>query len=777
MTKIWSFVGLIFIGIALPVMMQGQACTLSISGKVLNAKTGEPMAFANVAIKGINIGAVADENGLYKIENLCKGDYVLVCTRIGCDHLEHTIHLQNNIIKDFQLVEESIQLENVLVHGEAIKLQNTQATSELSGAALSSTQGLPLSESLKKLPGVSTLNTGASIAKPVIQGLHSTRILILNNGVRQEGQQWGSEHAPEIDPFIADKVNVIKGASGVRYGADAIGGVILITPRALPVQKGIGGEFNLQGFSNGQMGVASGMLQGNLGGKLPLSGRIQGTLKKSGNLQTPNYFLENTGVQEYNFSWATGLKRDKFDVETFYSRFYTKLGIFRGSHIGNLTDLQNAIERERPLDDGSFSYEIGRPQQRISHELFKLSSSLQTGDIGKLNFQYARQFNRRQEFDAHKQFNELSEEITIPSIEFELTTHTADLTWEHKPFLNLRGDIGLDFMYQKNTTDRGALIPNYDSYNASAFWIERWKNYPFPLELEAGIRYDYRWMSVGQQGRDTIGLDLNFSNVSGTFGAIYKFPKLVILRLNIGSAWRAPNVSELYSDGVHHGSASYEKGDPSLKPERAVNTSLTAELDNKKNFTVSINIYYNNIQDFIYLNPREQPQLTIRGAFPAFDYRQADARIMGLDWGLDYEFIPNWAIESRISLLRSWNRTLDDYLVFMPADRFQHGLKYNFNNKDTEKEAPFIRFTMTNVLKQTRVPKNTDYAPAPPGYTRFDLEVGTTFYLKKQPIEAGLSILNVFDESYREYLNRFRYFSDELGRNISLRIKIPFGVK
>ncbi|MBK7870007.1 MAG: TonB-dependent receptor [Saprospiraceae bacterium] len=482
-------------------------------------------------------------------------------------------------------------------------------------------------------------------------------------------------------------------------------------------------------------------------------------------------------MQEYNFSWATGLKRDKFDVEAFYSRFYTKLGIFRGSHIGNLTDLQNAIERERPLDDGEFSYEIGRPQQRISHELFKLSSSLQTGEIGKLNFQYARQFNRRQEFDAHKQFNELSEEITMPSIEFELTTHTADLIWEHKPFLNLRGDFGVDFMYQKNTTDRGALIPNYDSYNASAFWIERWKNYPFPLELEAGIRYDYRWMSVGQQGRDTIGQDLDFSNVSGTFGAIYKLPKLVILRLNMGTAWRAPNVSELYSDGVHHGSASYEKGDPNLKTERAINTSLTAELDNKKNFNISLNLYYNNIQDFIYLNPREQPQLTIRGAFPAFDYRQADARIMGLDWGLDYEFIPDWTIESGISLLRSWNRTLDDYLVFMPADRFQHGLKYSFNNKNTNKEAPFIRFTMTNVLKQNRVPADTDYAPAPSGYTRFDLEAGATFYLKKQPIEAGLSILNVFDESYREYLNRFRYFTDELGRNISLRIKIPFGVK
>lgn len=760
-----------------PLWLQGQNCTYSIRGKVINSLTGEPLAFANVMIKELNTGTVADENGHYHIDGLCEGNYTIVCTHITCNHAEHHISLEHDIQKDFKLKETSVFLESVTVAGKAIQLQNTQATDEISGKELASSQGLPLAESLKKLPGVTTLNTGASIAKPVIQGLHSSRILILNNGVRQEGQQWGTEHAPEIDPFIADRVSIIKGASGVRYGADAIGGVILVEPRALPDQRGLGGEVNLQGFSNGRMGVASGMLQGNLGGKLPLSGRIQGTLKQGGNLQTPDYFLDNTGVQEYNFSWGLGLKKEKFDINAFYSRFYTKIGILSSAHIGNLTDLQNAIERERPLDDGEFTYEIGRPQQRISHELFKLSSSLSTGNAGKLNFQYARQFNHRQEFDAHKQFNELSEEITVPSIELELTTHTADLVWEHKPFLNLRGDLGANLMYQKNTTDRGALIPNYDSYNASFFWIERWKNYPFPLEFEAGVRYDYRWMSVGRQGRDTIGQDLEFSNISGTFGVIYKLPKLVTFRMNIGSAWRAPNMSELYSDGVHHGSASYEKGDPNLKPERALNTSITTEFDNQKNFSASLNLYHNTIQDFIFLQPREQPQLTIRGAFPAFEYKQANARLMGLDWSLNYEFIPNWAFESRVSMLRARNRTIDDYLVFMPSDRFQNGLKYKFNNKNTDTDAPFIRITMINALEQTRVPANTDYTAPPPGYTRFDLEAGATFYLRKQPVEVGLAVYNLLDERYREYLNRFRYFVDEPGRNISLRLKVPFGIK
>lgn len=763
----------LFLG-AWAVAMFAQNCSLSLRGTVLNADTGEPLAFATIAIKENNRGAVADANGQYQLTNLCAGAYTVVCTRVGCNHVEHQVVLQADHVFDFKLEEESIQLDKIVVEGTAVAPQTTQAKMEVSDIELAANQGLNLGETLKRLPGVTLLSTGATIAKPVIQGLHSNRILILNNGVRQEGQQWGAEHAPEIDPYIAERVSVVKGAAGVRYGSDAIGGVILVEPRALPKVKGLGGAVNLVGFSNGRTGVASGLLHGKLGGKLPLAGRIQGTLKKGGNLRTPDYFLNNTGIREYNFSWAVGLQKERWQTEVFYSRFFTTIGILRSSHIGNVTDLLNAIERERPLDNGAFSYQIGRPQQRISHELVKFSSNLQTGEIGKLNLQLSRQFNRRQEYDAHRAFNKLPSEISDPSIEFEITTHTADLTWTHQPIANLRGDFGIHFLQQANTTDRGALIPNYKSYNAGIFWIERWKKISSPLELEAGLRYDYRRLEVGRQGRDTINRNLNFNNISGTLGAIFRFPKLTTLRFNLGSAWRAPHVSELYSDGVHHGSASYELGNANLQPERALNTSLTAELDNQKNFNASVSFYYNLIQNFIFLEPQQQPQLTIRGAFPAFYYKQTNARLMGLDGSINYELVPNFTLESRISLLRGWNRTIKDDLILLPADRFQTGLKYTFNS---EEKAPFVRLTMTQVLRQTRVPANTDYAPPPAAYTLFDLEAGTTIHVKKQPIEVGLTVFNLLDERYREYLNRFRYFADELGRNVSLRLKVPFGVQ
>lgn len=770
---LWS----VFLIIGFVTSGYAQQCDLTIKGQVLHADTKEPMAFANVLIKGSTKGAVADENGRYMIDHLCAGEYVLVCSQVGCDHQEHEVHVHGNLTQNFYLEEIAYDLSGVTVLEKAVELAATQASSELTGAELANRQGLSLGAALSDLPGVTTLTTGATIAKPMIQGMHSNRVLILNNDVPLESQQWGSEHAPEIDPFLASNVKVVKGAAGVRYGAGAIGGVILVEPDDLPSAAGWNGELNLAGYSNGRTGIASGMVEGRVGKKLPLSGRLQGTLKRGGALQTPGYYLDNSGVAERNFSWALGTGRGPWSTEVFYSNFYTRIGILSAAHIGNLTDLRNAIERGRPLEDGAFTYEIGRPLQQVLHETFKWKSSLETGEWGTLNLQYSRQFNRRQEFDAHRPYGSLPETLDDPDIEFEITTHLGDIFWEHKPVANLRGTIGAQYIDQSNSTDRGALIPNYSSNGGSIYWIERWKNYPSPLELEAGVRYDYRFLSAGSQGGNAIDQDFTFQNASATVGAIYQFPKLLQLRLNMGAAWRPPHISELFSDGVHHGSASYEKGRTDLRPERALNSALTLELNDEKRWRGYLNVYYNRIRDFIFLEPMENPVLTIRGAFPAFHYNQADARTMGLDAQLSYELLPGLDIQTGASLIRGRNLELDDHLIFMPADRFRHTLRYAWSPGDEEGERnSFVSIHFLQTLKQTRAPV-TDYAPPPDGYWRVDLEATHRVTLGKQPLEVGLQVYNLFNVSYQEYLNRLRYFAVEPGRNVSLRLKVPFDIR
>lgn len=755
------------------VLSVAQSCTLELKGKVLDANTQKPLAYATILIKGSSQGAITDDSGTFLIDHLCAGSYTVSCSMIGHDPVDFQIVLNENRVQDFQLETSAVALEQVIVKEKAIAPVSTQANSTLQGTDLESGKAQGLGEALKRLPGVTTLNTGHSISKPVIQGLNGNRIVILNNGVRLEAQQWGDEHAPEIDPFIASKVSVVKGAAGVRYGSEAIGGVVLVEPKALREKAGLGGEVNLGAASNGRSGVVSASIEGALGGKLPLSARLQGTFKRGGNVHTPDYFQRNTGLQEFNYSWAVQLKKEKFSTALYYSIFSTQLGILRDAHIGNLTDLENAIERGRPLQDGEFSYEIGRPKQQVIHELFKWQLSLDVGEKSKLQVEAARQFNRRQEFDAHRPFGNLPDELTRPQFEFEITTYTTDVNLDHRWLPNTRGSIGVQGLLQQNTTDFGALIPNYTSRAGGVYWLERWRKYPSPWELEAGVRYDAKQLSLSTQGTDTIGRALRFSNFSGTAGAVYHFPQGT-LRFNAGTAWRAPHPNELYSDGVHHGAAAYELGDPNLRAERALNVALSANWEKPDRFSISVSIYQNYIADFIYLEPQDVPKLTIRGAFPAFNYRQANVRLSGIDWNAELFLRPKLSVESRAAILRAWNRDANDYLIYMPSDRFTHGLKYSFRKpKDAALQAPFMRFSMTNVLRQNRVPEG-DLVPPPAGYTRFDLEAAMSLRLGTKPLELGLSVFNLFNARYRDYLNRFRYFTDELGTNIALRAKIIF---
>lgn len=748
-----------------------QVCALTLSGKVTNAETGEPMPYSNIFIKDTGTGTVSDENGNYLLRGLCPGDHLFVCTRVDCADFEHVIHLSKDTVFHFTLHEEVVRLNAVEVTAGAIPQMSSQSEDRIGQKDLAATKGLNLGESLRKLPGVNTLNTGASISKPVIQGMHSNRLLILNNGVKLEGQQWGLEHAPEIDPFLAQEVQVIKGAAGVRYGSGAIGGVIEVLPPPLRDEKGLSGELDLAMYSQGQTGVASFRIDGALGGKLPLSGRFQGTLKKGGNVRSPDYYLENTGLEEANYSWTMGLNKGGWKTELFYANFYSHLGIFKGAHIGNLTDLNNAIQRGRPLTDGSFTYEIARPFQRIQHETLKARTVVPTGNLGKISMQWSRQFNRRQEFDAHRPFGNLPEDSDQPDIELEVTTHIGEINWSHLPIKNLKGSVGIQGEWQQNTTDRGALIPNFTRTQTGVYWVERWRVDQNPLELEGGIRYDWQWLSV-EFDKDTLTAPFRFANFGGSLGAIYHGDRWN-LRLNAGHAWRAPHVSELFSNGVHHGSASYEEGNPNLSNESALHTGLTFEWTEEDKLEAGLNLYANFIRDFIFLEPRENPELTIRGAFPAFRYQQADARLVGLDGRADLTLLKRLHWLSGFSILRARNLIRKEPLVFMPADRVQSGFEYRLGEKQTA-SASYLRVNLARVFRQNQVPDHGDYSPPPDGYFRVDLEGAFSFSLLKQPVELGVAVFNLTDTRYRDYLNRFRYFTDEPGRNLLLRLKFLF---
>ena len=705
-------------------------CRNTLRGTVNDATTQKPIPFATVYVRETGSGATTDENGNFLIINLCRQIYTLEISHIECQHLTKMVEINGNTEGVFVLAHDDKILHDVVVKAKRVELAATQANANLSGVDLDKKRGETLGEMLKSLPGVTTLNTGATLSKPVIQGLHSDRVLIVNNGVRQEGQQWGLDHAPEIDPFIADKLTVLKGASAVKYGVGAIGGVILVEPRALRDTLGIGGEAIIQHFTNGRSGLLSGFLEGK---NERFSWRIQGTGKKSGDLKTPQYFLKNTGVEELNGSAMLGFDHENWKTEVFYSHFYSKIGIFKGSHIGNLTDLKNAIERGKPQNETVFSYDIERPAQRVSHDILKIKTVVPTAEVGRLTMLLAGQYDLRQEYDAHRPGGKIPVGFDKAEIAFESPTAQMRLDWEHKPIKNFVGGVGTEGLFQLNNTFAGGLIPDFRQLTTGVYATERWRRFPSSLEIEAGIRYDFRRLWTDSTRFGQTDKQFSYGNISANVGGIYHLKNWGKLTANVGTAWRSPNVNELFSNGVHHGTASFERGDPNLVPEKALSATCGFEVSTL-NCQINLNVYQNNISNFIYQQPDTTVVLTIRGAFPAFSYRQTDAILRGGDVKFQARLVGDLWLKSSASILRAENSKARTWLPLMPADRWEMGLGHNFKNKNVQNgfaEMSFARVgkqkRVENVMDATGETTIRDYAAAPEGYTLLNAAVGGDF--------------------------------------------------
>jgi iron complex outermembrane receptor protein len=780
--KKWLLTAMVVCFLGLLAIGQQQSCSLSLKGTV---------SFGDSVITGLNAVSViakqtkqqatADSAGNFIITNVCPGKLGITISYIGYRTIDTTVDIEKDTSISFMLASLTQRLTDVTVTAELIhKDQITTAVkSTLSGLALEQTRGLSLGESLKSIVGMNSLQTGPSISKPVIHGVYSNRILIVNNGVRQEGQNWGNDHAPEIDPFIATKITVIKGAGSIRYGSDAIGGVVLIEPKDLRIEPGMDGNVNIVGMTNGRIGVASGMLEGAAANKLQgLSFRVQGTLKKGGNAEAPTYYLGNTGYYEDDYSATLQYAKSNYGVSAYYSKFDTKIGIALASHIGTLADLSEAFARSEPADTAHFTYDISRPYQTVNHELIKASAFLNLGNnMGRIDAVYARQKDIRKEYDADVSFNDSLARLNPPDLYFKLVTHTVDLIWQHPSIKNkILGSIGINFITHGNLqqgTGYQELIPNFVDYGGGIFVIEKYEI--GKLLVEGGLRYDYRWLQAYTLNSTTLVESrptYSWSNITTNAGATYKFNNDFSAVYNFGSAWRPPQVIELFANGIHQSAASYEHGDTALTLEKAYNNNLAFSYHHK-NLEAEIGFYVNYFHHYIYLKPDSVPVETIQGAFPSFTYTQVNALFKGIDFNVEYTFFKHFSLISKTSVLRARNLTIDNWLIGVPADRTDNSIRYQFDSKGKEKKI-YIGITNLAVAKQSRVPPNSDYVPPPAGYDLWGAELGCSIPFLKNQMDVSITVSNLTNVSYRDYLDRFRYFINEPGRNITLRLLAPF---
>ena len=781
-----------------------QNCDNSLSGIVTDIHDGQLLIGVTLIIADTEQAVQTGLDGEFSFSNLCNDTYFIQVSHPYCLTKGFTVRISGNTKKSFKLEHHIEELNQITIEGKAYSdksktlLENTINKEELERFNSGS-----LGDALNSLSGVSSLNTGSTVVKPMINGLHSSRVVIVNNGVRMEDQEWGAEHAPNIDINSVSNLTVIKGAGALQYSGDAVGGVIIAEASKVPVKDSLYGKTLMTATSNGRGASLSSKLT-----KSYQNGwyaTLQGSLKRFGDFEAPDYVLSNTGIFERSASLQVGFNRFDYGIEGYYSIFKNEIGILAASHLGGAQDQIRAIDSDVPLIINDFTYTINAPRQDVTHHLATIKGFKRFENFGKLSIQYDFQRNNRLEFDIRR-----GDDKKKAASDLQLDTHTVLLDLDAPLSDKIVLKTGLMAKYQKNVAnpDTGVrrLIPDFQMYDLGMYFVMDYQLNDQWL-LEAGGRFDYSFMDVFKFYRTSFwelrnydqlfpeivleelenqiltNPQLNFNNGSATLGANYTFGEDYKLFFNYSMASRAPNSSELFSEGLHHSASRIELGDLSFNSEIAHKVALTFQKENDL-FSFNVNPYINTISDFIVNEPTEIQQ-TLRGNFQVWEYRQTDAQLLGVDVDASYAFAKNFRLNSQFSLVKGYDQTLDAPLIGMPPVNISNEVVYQnpeFNNIRLSLQSAYHfkqnDYPNTNFevfIPETETYKLVDVSSTPDAYHLLNFNSSIDINLnQKSKLTVGLRITNVLNTSYRNYLNRLRYYADDLGRNFLFNLKINY---
>lgn len=755
-----------------------QDCSFSIQGKVFDEAPKNPLGYVNVFIQEIAKGVTTDDDGGFKFDNICKGHYHITFSHIGCEGKKIHLDLVSDTTILVMLPHTPTSLEEVVVKGKKEAFIN-QPNLSINRKDIEENTNQNLSGLLENETGVHLIKNGSGISKPVVQGLYGNRLMILNNGIPQSGQQWGNDHSPEIDPFSADKIAVLKGASAIEYGSGNLGNVVLVEPKPVEKEPHLHGQVNYAFETNGRGQTINTRLEKY---SSTLGWRFNATYKKYGDRKAANYFLNNTGNKELNFSLQMDKAiKEKLFINFYASTFNTTLGILRGSHIGNLTDLNQALENEVPFfTEPNFNNNIEAPSQKVGHHLAKLKTKYFFRDDRILEFVVAGQLNDRKEFDVRR-----SGRTEIPTLSLAQITVNTELKYIAYLKNNWKLKIGNQNVITDNTnnpeTEIKPLIPDYFSWKSGLF--STISNSINKTDINLGLRYDFELQNVVTL-TNTVPIEIKrfknkFHNFSGLATFKYKITNTQFLSWNSGFAMRNPGINELYSNGLHQGVSGIEEGEVNLKTEKAFKNTLEYKWSPSANFSFNSLVYYQYFNDYIYLNPQDEVRLTIRGAFPVFKYEATDAAIFGLDISTQFTLGKTLFSQLNYSFIKGKDITNSTALLYIPPNSFFGSLTYrlgktvNLSNKIQIEDTEF-EINNRYVLNQGDIQTGQDFVLPPPAYNLFGLKFSTNLMVSNQKIRFFVKADNLFNVQYRDYLNRQRYFADDLGLSVTLGIIYKF---
>ena len=739
---------LIILGISLWICQTAIYAQNKLSGSVSD-QNNAPLIGASIFLPELNKGVVSDKSGHYELNNLPNGKIKVQFSYIGHGNQVETVIMSGNpITLDVKLPESVMEAEEVVVTGgyNSTQHQNAVKIDVLKLNTLEQPATPIFMQTLTRIPGVDMITKGNGIAKPVIRGLSMNDILTLNNGVRYENYQYSSHHPLGIDEFGVSDVEVIKGPASLLYGSDAIGGVVNFIKEKPANENTIAGDYNLQLFSN-SLGMTNNL--GVKGASKNFFGGIRAGQKTHADyLQGGGEFLPNTRFNEMSLKSNVGFTNQLATLNLFYEYSGSKLG----------------LAEEEALEDIK---ERGRKNEIFYQTLYThLLSSQNKFYLG----------NFKLDVNAALQSTELTH--LGEENEYEIQMRLRTLTYDTKLYFpsaeNSEYIIGFQGMNQRNTNvnDREViLLPDAVTNNYSAFGLVQY-TFLEKLTLQTGLRYDYRKMTTQPVGNPADAenfrpaLEKPYGSFSGSLGGTYHLSEELLLRANIASAYRTPNLAELTSKGQHE--LRFEVGDASLKPEKSLETDLSVHY-HKGNFKFDIAGFYNRVNDYIFIAPTGQETASGIGIY---QYKQAHSTLYGGEAGIHFhpEQIKWLHAETTFSSVIGKQQN-GDYLPFIPAHKWNVELraekeKLGFIHKAFFAVNSHIAFNQNNAAPDETTTK---------GYTLLGVNIGGEVRVNTQPFLWTLGCSNLLDTKYVNHLSTLKEVDKlDAGRNITFTLKIPF---
>jgi iron complex outermembrane receptor protein len=774
-----------------------QPCAATIDVHVVDALAHDPVADAFVTVNQ-EPGGNTDRHGRLKLTGLCAGRLVIDVVHAAFEPAHREVSLAGAASVELALTP---LVETVTVVEAAAPTVDARSTTAVTGEALARKRGQSLSETVAEVPGVTQLRSGSGLAKPIVRGHFGRRLPILVDGVRHRSQDWGLDHTPEIDPAMADRITVVRGASGVRYGSDAIGGVLLVDPPALPDRPGFAGETHLVGSSNGLGGSLMTRAQFVPAAVPALSLQLEGGVKRVRAPVTPDYPLDNAGEGEWTAGLTAAYRVGSATYQLSFRHFQAELGVCTCYRVESAADFLEQARQQRPIGAELYTSEfaIARPFQAVAHELAVARGRWSPGSLGKLTATYALQYDDRREYDVVRQAT------TGPQFAFRLWTHDAELALEHTPIHlsdhhHLVGSLGATGMVQRHGYGGLPLVPDHLAGAGGVHASERLLGHDY--DLEAGVRYDFlarrasiarndflRLVRSGQlaaaacgvllEGTDPVTCESSFHTLSASIGAVLRLGNAWMTKLDLSTASRPPNPDEQYLNGTAPSFPVFALGRPDVGPETSYTASITASHAGDR-LDGELSAFANYISDYIYFAPAIGPDglpvfdVLIRGAFPRFVTRPVDALFWGADGQVNASPLPWLELAGQASAVRARNITDRTYLVFVPPDRVRGSLAV------TRKALLGLRRIRASVAgtyaaRQTRFDLAADLAPPPASHFLAEAALEAETRVAGQTITVALQGTNLLGQRYREYTSLLRYFADQPGRQLLLRISLSYG--